>query len=122
MTSHTDVIMVDITPKGRNKMKKNITKTDIGELEFQMGYHTQLHAKAYKDSPTIIDVILTDSYGELLTIYESLQYIVKLDVTENEIKLNQLIVIRGKNDKLSIAEMNAKVNHALQIFNYLLGW
>ena len=105
---------MDITPERRTKdMKKILTKTDRGEIEFQIGYYTELTAKTLMHNDDTIDVLLIQNHDT----YESLMYIAKLERKEWGISLNELSAVRGAKDEDSMMEITFAIDHGLRTFN-----
>lgn len=108
--------MVDITPERRLKdMKKILTKTDRGELEFQIGFFTELTAKALMHNDDNIDVLLIQHHDT----YSSLMYIAKVTRKDYGLSLDELRAINGLKDEESMMGVTFAFDHAITIFNSL---
>lgn len=100
-------------------MKKILTKTDRGEIEFQVGFYTAtiyagMVAKVMRHDNDNIDILLIQHHDE----YASLMYVANCVSTRDGIKINCVSAIRGKNDEDSMMEITFAIEHGLDKFNY----
>ena len=109
--------MVDITPEDI-KMDKKLQLVDRGELEFQIGYYTEMTAQIMMHDESNFDVLLIKKHDQ----YSSLMYMVKMERKENEIKFIEMSAIRGEKDEESMMNITFAIDHALTIFNTMWGW
>lgn len=95
---------------------KRLTKTDCGELEFQLGFYTKLNCKVLAQAQTQIDVamVMETNFG-----VSELEYIIELKNTDDGVKFITLTRIHGKNDTETMMEYTFAIERALQSFNYL---
>ena len=95
---------------------KRLTKTDCGELEFQLGFYTKLNCKVLAQAQTRIDVAIV---METQSGLSELEYIIELKNTNDGIKMETLSAIHGKKDKDTMMDYTFAIDRALQSFNYL---
>lgn len=93
-------------------MKRTLTKTDCGELEFQLGYYTHYTAKT---------IARANSGCEIALIYESVNgssscdFVIDLYCDDNGIDLLHTHEIRGS---INVDVLNG-INKAIETFNAL---
>lgn len=100
-------------------MKKILTKTDRGEIEFQVEFYTStifagMVAKVMRHDNDNIDILLIQHHDE----YASLMYVANCVSTPDGIKINCVSAIRGKNDEDSMMEITFAIERGLDRFNY----
>lgn len=95
---------------------ERLTKTDIGELEFQLGYYTKLNCMVLAHALTQIDVAIIMKTQSGLS---ELEYILVLKNTNDGIKIETLSPIHGRQDKDTMMDYIFAIERALQTFNKL---
>lgn len=99
-------------------MRKILNKTDRGEIEFQIGYYTELTAKTLMHNDDNFDVLLIQNHDT----YSSLMYVVKMERTDDGIRFIEMSAVRGDNDEESMMNVTFAIDRAITIFNSMWGW
>lgn len=100
------------------------TLIDRDELAFQIGFYTQMAVRGCIRDREHVDFILSKIYTICTPratghVYQSMEYVLQLDIEEDGVKVNTLSAINGKKDKDTMMAVTLDIDHALNIFNRL---
>ena len=94
-----------------------LTKTDIGELEFQIGYYTNHTAKVICKTEYTMDLLLIRD--DMISGQSSLNYVVQLStLNPQHIRIKHITEINGMfND-----ELGDNIKNGINKFHMMKGW
>ena len=98
-------------------MKKELTKTDIGEIEFQIGFFTGKTAEILMNNRGSIDILIIEKSDTMFSNFKTLLYVVRLFIEDNEVRTHNIIAINGKDDIDSELDIISQINRGLLVFN-----
>ena len=99
---------------------KELTRTDIGEIEFQIGYYTELSVLSCKRNTNLWDMILSKYIITSNDVYRRIEYIITIEHNNSDkVLINAIHAINGSiND---IGKLEENIQRGLDIFNRLRG-
>ena len=93
-----------------------ITKSDIGELEFQIGFYTSHKAKVICQTEYTMDLLLIRD--DMVSSQSSLNYVVQLStLNPKNIRIKHIIEING----MFNSELGENIKSGIDKFNMLKG-